>query len=255
MHNLLIDIGNSDVKTGICKSGKAVLINSDKAKLLKRFSYDKKNFAKDFSENFKTAFHSDKKYVFNKIGISILESTNKEFLTEYFKKKFEVNPEFINRKSVKNIKILYKKGLGNDRLCNAVAADYLNEKKNILIIDFGTATTFTLVLNNKLKGGLISPGIRTSLKSLTNNTSLPEINLTFPENLINDNTIDNIRSGVLYQSLFMAERTILDLKKIHRQLFVIATGGNSDFIVTKTKLIDKTDKNLVLKGINLIISE
>lgn len=254
MYNLLIDAGNSDVKIGKCISGKTISGNTLNVELLKRYSYSKSNFENEFIKNFKDGIFAKKKSVFNKIGISLLETTNRDFLNEFFINKFGIEPEFIDRKSVKSIKITYKKGLGNDRICNAAAADYLYNKKNILIIDFGTATTYTMVQNKTITGGMISPGIRTSLRSLVGNTSLPEINLTFPSNLFNDNTIDNIRSGVLYQSLFTVERTIMEIRKKHRNLFVIATGGNSDFISRKTKLIDKIDKSLVLKGINIIIS-
>lgn len=254
MVNLLIDIGNSDIKTGICG---AVISDSKpdfKVKLLSRYPYSKSSFKKDFRKNFKNINNHVSKYSVNKIGISVLQTTNRKFITDFFIKNLNTVPEFIDINSVDQIKIKYKKGLGNDRICNAVAAETIFQNRNKLIIDFGTATTYTLVSNKTLTGGMISPGIKTSLNSLISRTSLPAIPLAFPKNIFNDNTKDNIKSGVLYQSLFAAERVITEMKKKHGDLFVIATGGYSELTYKKTGLINVIDRNLVLKGINIIIS-
>jgi len=244
MDNLLIDIGNSEIKVG---RGSSDNLN---AGLLKRFHYSKNNFKKDFAKEFKLI----KILSFYKIGISLLKDGEKQFLREYFKKNSEKEPVFIDRHMKLPIKIDYTKRLGNDRICNAAAAYKIFKKNNILIIDFGTATTYTLVSNGILKGGLISPGIITSLDSLTDKTSLPRVKLDYPKKLINNNTLDNIKAGVLYQSLFSVERVITEVRKKYKNLYVIATGGNSQLISKKTKLINEVDGNLVLKGINIIIS-
>ena len=244
MNNLLIDIGNSDIKVGIgCSDNLNV-------QLIKRFPYSKKNFRKDFEKKFKI----NKIPSFDKIGISLLEKGEKIFISEYFKKAMTKEAVFIDRKIKMPIKIDYSKGLGNDRICNAAAVYKIFKQSNILIIDFGTATTYTLVSDGTLRGGLISPGIRTSLDSLTDKTSLPEAKLNYPKELINNNTLDNIRAGVLYQSLFSVERIIKEVRKRHKSLYVIATGGNSQLISKKTILINEIDENLVLKGINILIS-
>lgn len=246
MNNLLIDIGNSDIKTGTGNSG------NKNVRLINRYPYSKKNFRKDFINCIKDL---DIKSQFDQIGISILKDINQKFLNDYFQKNFAITPVFINRNLKLPIKIEYSEGLGNDRICNAVAAVREFRDKNILVIDFGTATTYTLISNNVLTGGMISPGIKTSLESLINKTSLPEINLTFPKRIINNNTNDNIKSGVLYQSLFTAERFIQEAKKIYGSVFVVATGGFAGILSAKTKLINSVDKDLVLKGINYIISK
>lgn len=245
MKNLLIDIGNSSVKIASANSG------SYSVKLLKRFSYSKSDFEKDFKFNVNNLL---KKIYFNITGISLLKDGNEKFLNYYFKKYFDTKPIFINREIKLPIKISYKAGIGNDRICNAVAANEIYRMKNILVIDFGTATSFTLISNKSLTGGIISPGIETSLNSLTEKTSLPDVTIKFPKKLINNNTSDNIKAGILYQSLYSVERVILELKKSYKDLFVISTGGFSGLISKKTKLINRIDRNLVLKGINLIIS-
>lgn len=246
MNNLLIDIGNSHIKVGTGNS------NSYNVRLIKRFSYSKKNFRKDFGSNFGIL---SKKKSFNNIGISALHEEKKDFLEDYFKENYHVNPDFVNRNLKLPLKIKYSKGLGNDRICNAVAAYKIFGVKNILIVDFGTATAYTFVSNGTLMGGLISPGIKTSLSSLIEKTTLPKVNLSFPKRMINNNTLNNIKAGVLFQSLFAVERTIIDIKKKYKDLFIVATGGYSNLIAKRTNLINKIDKNLTLKGINIIISQ
>lgn len=245
MYNLLIDIGNSNVKIARGNPGDFNI------KLLKQFPYSKEDFMIDFKTKFKIlkSIHS-----FSGAGISILEKENERFLSEYLGNIYGLQPVFINTTMNLPLKRRYSKGLGNDRICNAVAGSVIYGKKNTLIVDFGTATTYTMVSNGALIGGMISPGIRTSLKALNENTALPEVNLTFPRKLINDNTLDNIRAGILYQSLFSLERTIQEVGKTFKDLFVIATGGYSSLLAERTSLVDTIDKNLVLKGINILIS-
>ncbi|MDQ3019747.1 MAG: type III pantothenate kinase [Bacteroidota bacterium] len=246
MSNLLIDIGNSEIKIG---EGNSKIYS---VRLLKKSSYSKNNFKKDFKLIIENVFV---KNAFDKAGISILKDGNEKFLNNYFIKNFNIKPVFINRNLKLPVKINYSKGIGNDRICNALAANEIYKSKNILVIDFGTATTYTLISNKILIGGMISPGIKTSLNSLIKNTSLPNVKLNFPKKIINNTTINNIKAGVLYQSLFSVEKVISELIKTKAGLFVIATGGYSNLISKKTNLINKVDKNLVLKGINIFLSQ
>ena len=246
MINLLIDVGNSEIKTGI---GSSINFRLEK---VKRFPYEKKHFEKDIRLIF-SKLNPD--IIPGRIGISLLKDADKNYLEFFFLRKYRIKPVFIRRDMKLPIRIKYSEGIGNDRICNAAAAAELYDYKNIMVIDFGTATTFTLVSNNVLSGGIILPGIKTSLSSLTKKTSLPEVRLSFPKNLINSNTIDNIKAGVLYQSLYSAERIITEAARKYKGLYVIATGGFSKLISDKSKLINKTDRYLSLKGINTIISQ
>ena len=246
MINLLIDVGNSDIKTAI-----GYPINN-RLKKIKRFPYEKKHFEKDISNIFGNLYPE---VIPGKTGISILKDADGNFLEKFFLRKYKIKPVFIKRDMKLPISVRYSEGIGNDRICNAAAAAELYKFKNILVIDFGTATTYTIISDNVLTGGVILPGIKTSLNSLVMKTSLPEVNLSFPKNLITRNTADNIRSGVLYQSLYSAERIITETAEKFKGLYVIATGGYSKLISDKTKLINKTDMYLSLKGINIIISQ
>lgn len=224
--------------------------NQGNLKSYKSFVYSKSTFENDFKKYFNSAV---KKRSIKNIGVSILNKENEKFLKDYLLKQTGVIPLFISRKLKLPVGIKYSEGLGNDRICSAVAAYKIFNKKNILIIDFGTATTFTMLSNGIITGGMIAPGIKTSLLSLTDKTNLPEIKLIFPNKIFNNNTKDNIKAGILFQSLFTTERVIQETKKTFRNLFVIATGGFSEVISKKTCLIDAIDKLLVLKGINFIL--
>ncbi|MEP7146599.1 MAG: type III pantothenate kinase [bacterium] len=242
MSNLLIDIGNSDVKVGYGNK------DSLHVNFLKRFSYSKNNFEIDFENNLKKICSKNN---FGKIGISVLKENNKTFLNKFFMQK----PVYISKDLKLPVKIDYTSGIGNDRICSAAGAAEIYSNKNLLIIDFGTATTFTLVSDKVLKGGMISPGIKTSMLSLSEKTSLPAVELVFPKEFFGRNTIDNLRAGILFSSLYSAERIIKETKKKYARLFVIATGGYSKLISRRTKLINKVDQHLVLRGINIIVSQ
>ncbi|MBS1517562.1 MAG: type III pantothenate kinase [Bacteroidetes bacterium] len=244
MKNLLIDIGNSDIKSaegtlsGIRISG------------LKRFPYEKKSFKKDFIEFInKTNVSSGIK----NIGISSLDSKNDLFIKSAFRKFTGRDPFFIKINSRLPVKISYSPTLGTDRICSAAAAERIFPGGNVLIIDFGTATTYTFVSKGILKGGFITPGIATAINSLHEKAKLIKVHPVFPDKLINNNTELNIQSGVLYQSLYFTEGAVAEMKKEYKDLKVIATGGFCGLIGKKTDQFDVVDKELVLKGINIII--
>ena len=245
MNNFLLDIGNSCIKTGVGKH------NSSEISLVKRFYYSKDTFEKDFIKNFPDI----KNKYFSGAGISIQSKSCHNFLGAFFKKRYNINPVFITRDMKLPVKINYSEGIGTDRICNAAAADALYKKKNILIIDFGTATTFTLVSDSILSGGLISPGLKTSLDSLLKNTNLPEVKISAPAKLITRDTINNIKAGVFFQCLYSVQRVIKEVKREYRNLFVVSTGGFSEIISSELKEINIIDRNLTLKGINIILTQ
>jgi len=249
LYNLLIDIGNSDIKAA------SNLPDSYDIKLIKRYSYQKKSFRKYFIWGMESIFKLINDTHQIKIGISLLNNEYKDFTGKFIYRETGINPVFIDRNIRLPIKIKYGEGIGNDRICNAVAAREIFGKKNMLIIDFGTATTYTMVSGNVLKGGLIAPGIKTSMLSLTEKTSLPEIELVFPKKIINNNTIDNIKSGVMHQSYYSVIGIIKELRRKNKFLFTIATGGLSELFDFDKSVINTTDKYLALKGIGIILSK
>lgn len=242
MTNLLIDIGNSGIKTALSNGNRIIKAG--------RFNYSDADFISDFKKSL-----IYKKSEVNNIGISCLNK-NYHKITDYIcKLKYSIKPEIIKFEKNLPLKIVYEKTLGTDRICSAIAASSkYPAQKNILIIDFGTATTYNLIANKIYIGGLITPGIMTSLKALNSQANLPLTDIKNIKHLIANKTKDNIISGVIHQSLFTTESVIISLKRKYKGLFVICTGGLSDIICKKTKLIDKTERNLVLEGINIILN-
>ncbi|MBI5402427.1 MAG: type III pantothenate kinase [Ignavibacteriae bacterium] len=243
MNNLLIDIGNSGIKTALSK-GRSVYS-------VKRFSYSDENFLNDFKKSL-----TYKKKEVGRIGVSCLNKNNHKLVDYICKLRYSIKPEIIKFSKSLPIKIIYEKSLGTDRICSAVAAAVkYRPRKNILVIDFGTATTYNLIINLVYLGGLITPGIITSLSALNSHANLPVAGLKSSGRLVRNKTEANIISGVMHQSLFTTEKVIEKLKKDYKDLFIVCTGGLADIIFKKTKLIDKKDKNLVLEGINYIINQ
>ncbi|MFA5404854.1 MAG: type III pantothenate kinase [Ignavibacteria bacterium] len=241
MKNLLLDIGNSSIKIA--------LISGEKIFKVKRYNYLKDNFEKTLSR-----ILIYKRNEFESIGVSCLNIKYQKILSKIIKKKYSINPFFVKFNNHLPIKLKYEKSLGNDRICSAVAASAKYKSKNsILIIDFGTATTYNLIINKVFIGGLITPGILTSLQSLNSRANLPLADLTNINKLITNKTKTNILSGIIHQSLFTTETIIKMLKKNYKNLFVIATGGLAELICKKSCLINKIEDNLVLEGINYII--
>ena len=242
MLNLLIDIGNTNIKTAF-SAGKR-LYN------IKKKGYSKSNFEISFRKAL--VFGNIK---FDYTGVCCLNKKHKSAINKILKDKYSVKPFFAEYNVTLPLKLDYEKSIGNDRICSAVAASVkYKDKKNILVVDFGTATTYNLIVGKQFIGGLITPGIRTSLLSLNSEADLPLTEIKNIKHLISNKTRTNILSGIIHQSLFTTEGIINSLKKNYKDLFVISTGGLSELISGKTCLIDRNEKNLVLEGINILLN-
>jgi type III pantothenate kinase len=156
------------------------------------------------------------------------------------------------------IKNIYLKPgqVGQDRLANAYAGVKLYAAP-IIIVDFGTAITFDVISKRKeYLGGLILPGLDISLDGLANRTALlPKIKLEKPRGLIGRDTKNSILSGIIYGFAALTDDLTKRIKnRIGKQAKVIGTGGGIDLIKYYCKGIDRVDKDLTLKGLNLIYS-
>ncbi len=154
------------------------------------------------------------------------------------------------------MKVLYKNpaAVGADRLCNAVAG-IAKYGKPCIVIDFGTATTIDCIdAKGNYQGGIISPGIVTSIEALHLKAArLPRVNFEFPEKIIGQTTEESIQSGIFWGSVFLIEGMIKKLKELlGENAKVVATGGLASKIVTYTSVIDHVDDYLNLEGMYLI---
>ncbi len=149
------------------------------------------------------------------------------------------------------------RSLGADRAVNAVAA-HARHKGDLIIIDFGTATTFDYIdYNGTYKGGSIAPGINLSLDALVNAAAkLPRIAIEAPTNtqsVIGRNTEDQMHIGVFWGYVGMMEGLVSRMKaEIGRPVQVIATGGLAILFDTHCNIFDAVDSDLTLKGLALI---
>ncbi len=144
--------------------------------------------------------------------------------------------------------------IGADRLVNAVAA-YEKVHDTCIVVDFGTAITFDPVSHDgEYLGGIISPGVEISLEALTSRAAkLPKIDLAPPRTLIGKNTVDAIRSGVIYGFAGQVDAIVGRLRaELGDEAETIATGGLAGHIVPFCETIDEIDDLLTLKGLKLL---
>lgn len=154
------------------------------------------------------------------------------------------------------IKNCYRKPrqAGQDRLVNAYAGMILFGAP-LIVIDFGTAITFDIVSWQKeYLGGMILPGLSTSLQALSQKTALlPAINISKPEEFIGRDTNSAMLSGIVYGFAALADGLVGKIRKeIGKNAQVIGTGGNVNLINKYCAKIDKIEQNLTIKGLNLI---
>jgi type III pantothenate kinase len=148
------------------------------------------------------------------------------------------------------------RSLGADRAVNAIAA-HAAHAGDLIVVDFGTATTFDVVdFNGAYKGGIIAPGINLSLDALVNNTAkLPRIAIEAPRDasLIGRNTEDQMLIGVFWGYVAMMEGLIARLRaEIGRPAKVIATGGLALLFDEHTEIFDAVDTDLTLTGLAIL---
>ena len=238
------DIGNTEVK--ICLISQ--YNNVKKKIILKTSLIDKKYLKKKLSIFFKK----------NKIKTNIYFSSvvPKVFnlIKFYLYKNFKIKCIEIKKLNLtKLIKIdVNRKQVGSDRLCNAIGVnDY---KNNYIIVDFGTATTFDVVIKNKYLGGIIAPGLSLSLNTLVSKASLiPSIKLKKVDKILGKNTISAVRSGFYWGYIGLVENIIDKIsKQTNKNYKVILTGGFSHLFAKSIKQKVVIDKDITIKGLQKI---
>lgn len=166
------------------------------------------------------------------------------------KKKYGVDAYFVNANNIPlKIKLKNKKEIGADRVVDAYAALKLYGAP-VIVVDFGTATTFDVVdEKGSYVGGLIAPGVYMARDALYLKTAkLPKVEIKKPKLLIGNDTVSAMQSGLYYGYIALVEGMINKLKKAK----VVATGGLAGLICKGTRVIDTIDKDLTLKGLYLI---
>lgn len=154
-----------------------------------------------------------------------------------------------------NIKYENPRELGADRIVSAVAA-YEIYGGPVIVVDFGTATTFNAISSKgEFLGGVICPGIKISAEALYQRTAkLPKIDLTKHETVIARNTLASIQSGVFHGYVGQVNHLVNKIKKEMKEegIKVIATGGLARFIASEADVIDEVNRLLALEGLRII---
>ncbi len=172
------------------------------------------------------------------------------------KRYFQKTPLIVSPGMDIGIKICYEKPeeLGADRIVNAVAA-YEKYRTALIVIDFGTATTFDCISpEGEFQGGAIAPGIAISAGVLFQKTSqLPRVDIIQPRSVIATNTAESIQSGIFIGYVSMVEGMITRIsKEMQTEPKVVATGGFAPLLSRHTSAIDCVDENLILNGLNIL---
>jgi len=247
---LAIDIGNTHTVFGVFK-GRKLIADWRVSSAVTRTEDEVGTMLKTFFDQ-----AGIKSKAIRGIGISSVVPDLTEVFELMGRKYYGVKPLLISADLDLGIKIHYEdpSTVGADRLCNAVAG-FEKYGGPLIIIDFGTATTYDVVSEEgDYLGGVIAPGIETSAANLHRRAAkLPKIELRFPHEVIGTDTVSSMQSGILYGTVDAVEGMVQRLKRIvGRKAKVIATGGYAKLVKDHSKAIDYYEPALVLHGVYLI---
>src|SRR6056300_1193062 len=238
---LIKKIKNSEIK--IC------LINNQK-KIIKKINFSNNKISSSKISKSLKIFNRYLTKIEKILFCSVVPTTFK-LIKRYLNNKTKIKCNEIKElklSSLIDIKVNYKQ-VGSDRLTNAISL--INKKKNFIIIDLGTATTFDVLINKSYKGGIIAPGIKLSLNNLSDRASLiPKINLKNIKKVIGVDTVSAVRSCFFWGYAGLIDNIInLIIKETRKSFKVFITEGFSELFKSsiKTKVIH--NKDITINGL------
>jgi len=248
---LAIDIGNTNTVIGLFEDGKLVVdwrIRTVQDCTVDEYIVLIHNLF--LAKNVKIDPHTDT--VISCVVPPML-NTVVEFCNKYFNKlPLIIGPGI---KTGMPIYVDNPREVGADRIVNAVAA-YETYRKAVIVVDFGTATTFDYISpNGEYLGGVISPGVMISSEALFQKASkLPRVEIfAKPKYVVAKNTIASMNSGIIYGYTGLVEGIVNRIKKeVQTDPRVVATGGLAHLIAQETDTIDAVDDYLTLRGLKII---
>jgi type III pantothenate kinase len=175
---------------------------------------------------------------------------------EMFKRHFNISPLVVAAGIKTGVRICMDnpKEVGADRIVDAAAAHHLYGGP-VIIVDLGTGTTFdTVSESGDYLGGAIAPGIGVAAEAMFQRAAmLPHIELARPSCVIGTNTIDAMKSGIVFGYVSLVEGMVACIQReLGARTKVIATGGYAELIVKETRVIDEVNPNLTLIGLRLV---
>ena len=235
------DIGNTETK--IC------LVNS-KNIIIKRITLTTKKINHPLLKKFLFSLNLKNKVIDKCLFCSVVPKSFNE-IKNFFNKTYKIKCNELKKlkldKLIK-IKVNYKQ-IGSDRLANAISV--INNKDNFIILDFGTATTFDVLIKNTYHGGVIAPGVKLSLDTLTDKaTQIPKISLKKTNKVIGLNTISAVRAGFFWGYEGLIDNIVNLIKKETKMSFkIIITGGFSNLFKNSTKTKVTLNKDITINGL------
>ena len=235
------DIGNTETK--IC------LIDSN-SKIVKRISLNTKKINSTLLTKVLSKFNLRKNLIEKCLFCSVVPiAFNK--IKIFFNKNCSIRCyelKMLRLSKLIKIKVNYKQ-VGSDRLANAISV--VNNKHNFIILDFGTATTFDVLIKDTYQGGVIAPGVKLSLSTLTDKASLiPSIDLKKTSKIVGLNTISAVRSGFFWGYAGLIDNIINLIKKETGMSFkIIITGGFSSLFRNSIKTKVTLNKDITIDGL------
>lgn len=246
-----VDIGNTNIKYAV--------FDGDRLALSFRVATDLKKTSDEYGGQLLSILGNNK-IAINQITGGIISSVvpqldytlDRACLTYLKIKPLQLAPGL---KTGLNLKVDNVKEVGADRVVNNVAA-IRKYGAPLIVIDFGTATTFNVInQKNEFVGGVIAPGIKGSLDSLVNGTAkLPRVEIEKPETVVGKNTVTNMQSGIFYGFAGLVEYIVKRIKREMKcdNIKTVATGGFSEIIADEISSIDYVDKLLTLNGLKYL---
>ncbi|MDY0277028.1 MAG: type III pantothenate kinase [Acholeplasma sp.] len=236
---LLFDVGNTTVGVGFAFDQKIVnsfRLNTNLKKTADEYFIDLKQLIeiKDITG----------------VAISSVVPAMTRILEELSIRFLGIHPLIVQPKTRTGINIItdHPKEVGADLICAAAGVD---SEKSTLVIDLGTATKYIYVKKSSIRGVIITPGIKVSIKALVGNTALlPEIDIDVPKKVLGTNTIECMQSGVTYGTAVQVDGLIELIKKeVNEEFNIIITGGLAPIIIPLIKHEVFYDNNIVYKGL------
>jgi len=247
---LVLDVGNTNIVLGVFERKK--LVRSW------RISTNKDKTADEYGIQIRVLFHyaNISHEDIEAIVISSVVPPVMHALEGMAVKYFGVKPLVVGPGVKTGMPIKYDnpKEVGADRIVNAIAALELYGGP-LIIVDFGTATTFDAISKNgEYLGGAIAPGIGISTEALyTRAAKLPRIELIKPKTVIGKDTVSSMQSGIIFGFVGQTDGIITRIKReMGGKVYVVATGGLAELISMESGHVDKVNVNLTLEGLRII---